>query len=323
VWEVKRRACAGAKFRLTGPRRGDIVLAAAREYARGNREAPVGDWFLARRQTIARYNDKARITEHYDLASPYYRELWGEHLHHGYWIRGDETKEQAQIQLIEHLAEAAGIRPGARVLDVGCGFGASSIYLTKKFQAECTGITISPVQVEMAAREAANAGARAQFLLMDAEEMAFPEKFDVIWSVESISHYPNRERFFDGAANLLAANGTMAIIDWFKKGNLDRRAHEKFIRPIERGMMVELDTMEDYARLLESRGLRAVHREVMNRQCAKTWDLCLEIIGRKALWNLAAEMGPAFLDFLKAFRAMKAGFASGNFVYGLLVARRA
>src|SRR5215467_16074529 len=91
----------------------------------------------------ARANDKQRVREHYDRMSPYYRALWGEHIHHGYWIRGDESKETAQIQLIEHLAQAAGIHPDAKVLDVGCGFGASSIYLARKYEAEATGITIS------------------------------------------------------------------------------------------------------------------------------------------------------------------------------------
>jgi cyclopropane fatty-acyl-phospholipid synthase-like methyltransferase len=61
---------------------------------------------------MPRFNDKDTIIEHYDLVSPYYRSLWGEHLHHGYWIRGDESKEEAQLQLIEHLAEIAGIKPG-------------------------------------------------------------------------------------------------------------------------------------------------------------------------------------------------------------------
>src|SRR6267142_1756579 len=93
---------------------------------------------------MTRYNHKEKIRDHYDRVSPYYHSLWGEHLHHGYWIRGDETKEQAQVQLIEHLARAAGIAPGRRILDVGCGFGASSIYLARNYNAEATGIKISP-----------------------------------------------------------------------------------------------------------------------------------------------------------------------------------
>jgi tocopherol O-methyltransferase len=93
--------------------------------------------------TATRPNDKVKVREHYDRMSPYYHSLWGEHIHHGYWIRGDESKETAQVQLIEHLAEAAAIQPGAKILDVGCGFRASSIYLARKYGAEATGITIS------------------------------------------------------------------------------------------------------------------------------------------------------------------------------------
>src|SRR5215469_16739424 len=105
--------------------------------------------------TEMRANDKEKVREHYDRMSPYYHSLWGEHIHHGYWIRGDESKEAAQVQLIEHLAQAAAIPVGTRILDVGCGFGASSIYLARNYGAEATGITISQVQVEMANQAAA------------------------------------------------------------------------------------------------------------------------------------------------------------------------
>ncbi|MDE3138166.1 MAG: class I SAM-dependent methyltransferase [Acidobacteriota bacterium] len=271
-----------------------------------------------------RYNDSAKIRRHYDTVSPYYRTLWGEHLHHGYWIRGDETKEEAQIQLVEHMARAAGIQRGARLLDVGCGFGGSSVYLAQKYGVEATGITISPVQVEMAvAAAAANGPVRAKFVLMDAQEMTFrPSSFDVVWSLESISHYQRKKEFFASAARLLRPQGTFAIIDWFKKENLDRRGYKKFLRPIEKGMMVSLDTMDDYAALLEANRLKVVHREILNEHCAKTWDLCLDIIRKKEFWKLAADLGPEFIHFLRAFRAMKTGFASGNLVYALLVAKR-
>src|SRR5215470_16310266 len=116
-----------------------------------------------------RPNDKEKVRDHYDRMSPYYHSLWGEHIHHGYWIRGDESKETAQVQLIEHLAEAARVQPDAQILDVGCGFGASSIYLARRYRAKATGITISTVQVEMANKAASTAGVNASFLLMDAE----------------------------------------------------------------------------------------------------------------------------------------------------------
>src|SRR5712671_6560479 len=273
--------------------------------------------------TMPRSNDKHRIIEHYDVLSPYYRSFWGEHLHHGYWIRGDESKEKAQLQLIEHLAQVAGVKPGSEILDIGCGLGASSLYLAKNYKAAVTGITISEVQVEMAAKAAATEQLDAKFLLMDAEAMHFQKQFDLLWSVESISHYQRREEFFASAAKLLKPGGLFAITDWFKKENLTPAETEKFIDPIEKGMMVELQIMDDYEHFLTSNGLQIMHRDILNKNCAKTWDLCLDIISDKAFWTLAVELGAEFVTYLKAFQAMRAGFASGNFVYGLFVARAA
>jgi tocopherol O-methyltransferase len=269
---------------------------------------------------MPRSNDKQRIIEHYDLVSPFYRSLWGEHLHHGYWIRGDESKEKAQLQLIEHLAQLANVQPGSEILDIGCGFGASSLYLAKQFNAVVTGITISPVQFEMATSSVAGRQVDVTFLLMDAEAMNLHKKFDVLWSVESISHYQNREEFFASATKLLKPGGVFAITDWFKKENLTRAETQKYIDPIESGMFVELHTMDDYQRLFTSNGLQITHREVLNKNCAKTWDVTVEIIKDKSLWTLAANHGSHFISFLKAFQAMRSGFASGNFVYGLFTA---
>jgi len=273
-------------------------------------------------KAATRANDKQRVREHYDRMSPYYHSLWGEHIHHGYWIRGDESKETAQVQLIEHLAQAAAIPRGAKILDVGCGFGASSIYLARNYGAEATGITISQVQVEMANQAAARSGLNAKFLLMDAEAMTFEDSFDVVWSVESISHYQDVPSFFASAAALLRPGATLAITDWFKKKGLTPREHKKFLHDLEHGMMVELQTMEDYVDHMAAAGLEVTRREILNKHCAKTWDFCMDIIKDKGLWVAAAQNGADFVRFLRAFKDMRAGFASSNFVYGLMVARK-
>jgi tocopherol O-methyltransferase len=266
-------------------------------------------------------NDKTSIVDHYNRVSPYYRALWGEHLHHGYWIRGDESKEIAQLQLVEYLAEAAGIRSHARILDIGCGFGASSIYLARKFQAQTTGISNSPVQVEMARQAAARASVPVDFFCMDAESIAFAETFDTLWSIESISHYQDVPGFFLNAAKLLDCGGTIALTDWFRKESVSPREQQKFLRPIEAGMLVKLHSMPQYEAWLTAAGFSLIRSEILNPHVSKTWELCLDIIRDKSLWKLAAMNGSEFLRFLDAFRAMRAGFASNCFVYGLLVAK--
>jgi len=282
-----------------------------------------------RRELLAmsRHNDKQRVLDHYNRASPYYRALWGEHLHHGYWITGDESKETAQLQLVEHLAQAADIQPYAKILDIGCGFGASSIYLARKYHAHSVGINISQPQVEMANQAAAQASVSASFFCMDAEALdtqanAFSQPFDLLWSIESISHYQSVPSFFASAAKLLKPGGTFALTDWFKQRPLAPREHKKFLRPIEQSMFVELHTMQDYQNYLATAGLQVMRANTLNQHTAKTWDCCLDIIKDKALWQLAATHGPDFVRFLRGFQAMRAGFSSGHFVYGLISARK-
>jgi tocopherol O-methyltransferase len=278
--------------------------------------------FRKQSATLPRPNDKRKIVEHYDFVSPYYQSLWGEHIHHGYWIRGDESKELAQHQLMEHLAELANVQTGSTVLDIGCGFGGCSLYLARKYKASATGITISPVQVEMARKAAVAAQLDVRFLLMDAEALDFPLPFDLLWSVESISHYHDHRSFFVNAARFLKPGGTFALTDWFKRADLSAAQTHKFIEPIERGMYVELETMDAYESHLLASGLQIVHRQDLSRQCAKSWDLGVNMIRDKSFWALAAKMGKHLVTNLKAFQAMRAGYSSGNFVCGLFVARK-
>ncbi len=270
---------------------------------------------------IPRVNEKRKIIEYYDLTSPYYQSMWGEHIHHGYWIRGDESKETAQIQLIEHLAQLANLKTGSRILDIGCGFGGTSLHLAKRYGARTTGITISPVQVQMAKEAAAKMNLDSSFLLMDAEDMQFAQPFDLLWSVESISHYHDPRRFFASAVKFLKPGGSFALTDWFRKENLSPADKKKFIEPIEEGMMVELHEMNDYNDFLVSSGLEVMHRQDLTLHCAKSWDIGLDIIMDKAFWSLAAKHTAELISSLKAFHAMRAGFASGSFVVGLFVAK--
>jgi microcystin synthetase protein McyJ len=151
-------------------------------------------------------------------------------------------------------------------------------YLCKQFGADATGITISQVQVEMEKETAAKEGANARFCLMDAEAMTLDESFDVLWSVESISDYHDREKLFASAAKLLKPGRTLALTDWFKRPNLSRTESRKFTNPIEQGMFVRLEEIGEYEDYLRSSGMEILRCEELTKHCALLWDICLEII---------------------------------------------
>src|SRR5207248_5297259 len=81
---------------------------------------------------------KAAIRRHYDLATVFYRLLWGPHIHHGLWD-ADELPAVATRRLIDLLAREARVGPGTRLLDVGCGMGGSAVYLARHLGCDSTG----------------------------------------------------------------------------------------------------------------------------------------------------------------------------------------
>jgi tocopherol O-methyltransferase len=67
----------------------------------------------------------------------------GEHIHHGYFLSPSDTKETAQIRLIELLLERSGLQATSTVLDVKCGIGGTTLHLAKKHACNVVGLTIS------------------------------------------------------------------------------------------------------------------------------------------------------------------------------------
>jgi len=266
---------------------------------------------------------KEKIIQHYDEISPYYRDLWGIHIHHGYWKTGLETKDEAQEQLIDCLISHAQIQRCATILDVGCGLGGTAIYLHKKLDAHVTGVTISPRQIEIANELAQSRGADVRLMLMDAESLTLGGSFDVVLSVEAISHLNHKADCFRSMARLLKAGGKLVIADWFRSHTASPKEEFEFLHPVERAMLVpKLESPSVYMKYVTATGLNVIKFEDLSTNVQKTWDLATDLIKNPTLWKLAAALGPDFLVFLDGFRAMKAAYKSKALVYGLLIGQK-
>src|SRR5690606_15269546 len=128
------------------------------------------------------------VAGHYDELDLFYREIWGEHVHHGLWTTGRETASEAVEALVACLADRLRPEPGQHLCDVGCGYGATAEWLARRYHLKVTGLTLS-------ARQAARASARRSgavdlhFLRQDWLENRFEaEIFDHVIAVESSEH---------------------------------------------------------------------------------------------------------------------------------------
>ncbi len=160
--------------------------------------------------------DVASIAAHYDDLDPFYRSVWGHHVHHGYWISGKESADEAVLNLTHLIAERAAIGSGARVCDVGCGYGATALVLARDYGANVTGITVSHRQFEIA-QSIAHDTANARFLLGDALENELQAaSFDSVIAIESSEHMPDKRKFFFRSAAAPATprpSGSSRMVD--------------------------------------------------------------------------------------------------------------
>ena len=169
-------------------------------------------------------NLEKEIKDFYDASSSLWENIWGEHMHHGYYGRSGTNKvsrRQAQIDIIEELLHWGDLHnpetPPDNILDVGCGIGGSTLYLAQKFNANATGVTLSPNQAKRAQERAteANLGDRVQFQVANALNLPFSDgSFDLIWSLESAEHFPDKAKFIQEAHRVLKPEGMLLMATW-------------------------------------------------------------------------------------------------------------
>jgi cyclopropane-fatty-acyl-phospholipid synthase len=136
--------------------------------------------------------DRQAVSFHYDVSNDFYR-LWLDRemvYSCAYFERADEDLDRAQQAKLRHVCRKLRLRPGQRLLDIGCGWGALAIHAAQEYGVSVTGVTLSARQAELAAACAAEAGVAqsVSIELRDYRELKRPEEFDAVVSVGMSEH---------------------------------------------------------------------------------------------------------------------------------------
>jgi cyclopropane-fatty-acyl-phospholipid synthase len=156
--------------------------------------------------------DQAAIQYHYDVGNDFYA-LWLDRAMQyscAYFHSGTEDLDTAQEQKMEHICRKLRLRPGERLLDIGCGWGGLILYAAATCGVRALGITLSQNQVEYANDQIARAGLsdRVQVELMDYRDPHLGQ-FDKIVSVGMFEHVGRSHlpEYFAQAYRLLKPGG--------------------------------------------------------------------------------------------------------------------
>jgi tocopherol O-methyltransferase len=275
-----------------------------------------------------------QIGRFYDASSGLWEEVWGEHMHHGYYgATGTERKErrQAQIDLIEELLKWANVRQATDILDVGCGIGGSSLYLAEKFNAAATGITLSPVQANRAKQRSQTAGLndRTTFLVADALSMPFAnESFDFVWSLESGEHMPDKQKFMQECYRVLKPGGRFLMATWCHRPaepphpplSRDEQQHlEKIYRVYCLPYVISLP---EYEAIAQNLGLRSIQTADWSAAVAPFWNVVIDSAFTPAALVGLLRSGWTTIQAALSLGLMSRGYERGLVKFGLLTGQK-
>jgi tocopherol O-methyltransferase len=272
--------------------------------------------------------DASEVADHYDELDAFYRELWGEHVHHGLWHTGRESAAVAAAQLVEHVAARLALARGERVVDVGAGYGATARLLADRFAARVTALTISPAQYAyMCALPAAPGSPR--YLLADWLAAGLPdESFDAAVAFESTEHMADKGGAFAEARRVLRPGGRLAVCAWIAADGARGWRLRHLLEPICReGRLAGMGTEGDYRALLAGAGLEVTGVDDLTARVKGTWPRCARALAGRLVLDaryrrFIASARSRNRVFAATLLRIWAAYETGAMRYLLLTARR-
>jgi cyclopropane-fatty-acyl-phospholipid synthase len=239
--------------------------------------------------------DRQAISYHYDVSNEFFRLFLGPTMVYScaYFEREGSTLDEAQTAKLDHVCRKLRLKPGQRLLDVGCGWGSLVMHAARHYGVEATGITLSERQAELAQRRIKEAGLedRARVELRDYREME--GTFDAVASVGMVEHVGQAmlPTYFRHAHRLLKPGGVFLNHGIASVGEATSPRRGTFIAryvfpdgelvPIER--MLAFATAEGF----EVRDVESL-REHYARTC-RAWVRNLEAAREEALRHVSEE----------------------------------
>jgi cyclopropane-fatty-acyl-phospholipid synthase len=150
--------------------------------------------------------DRAAISHHYDVGNDFYELVLGPSMVYScaYWRSSDGTLEDAQQAKLDLICRKLDLKPGQRLLDVGCGWGSLVLHAAEHYGVHATGVTISAEQAAYGRKRVADAGLTDRVDIRVQDYRAVSDgPYDAIASVGMAEHV-GRERYREYAGGLYA-----------------------------------------------------------------------------------------------------------------------
>lgn len=179
------------------------------------------------------------VVRYYDLVTDFYEWGWGQSFHFAVRRPGDSLA----AAIAEHeawLGREAGLAPGCRAVDLGCGVGGPMRYLARTTGAHITGVNLNATQVRRARARADAEGLadRIEVVQTDFASLPMPDSsVDAVYAIEATCHAPDRRAVFAEAHRVLKPGGRFVGYEWCTTAAYEptNPEHLAVVREIEEG----------------------------------------------------------------------------------------
>lgn len=257
------------------------------------------------------------VSAHYDELDSLYREIWGEHVHHGLWLSGEETRQEAAANLARQVMRWLDIRSNQEVCDIGCGYGATARMIAEQYSAHVTGVSISRTQIEKGRRRIPKAG-KTTLLLADWLKNPFGNSvFDHAFAIESSEHMRHHGRFLSEAFRVLRPGGGFVLCAWLSSEVPSSLESKLLLEPIcDRGCLFRMGSRSEHFDWLKEAGFEIKDFSDLSPQVSSTWSIC----ATRMISSWLRKPGKRRFDLLQSLVRMRAAYAFGSLRYGIFKA---
>ncbi|CAN6445806.1 unnamed protein product [Victoria cruziana] len=234
-------------------------------------------------------------------------------------VFGEGFVSTGGIETTKEFVSKLDLKPGQKVLDVGCGIGGGDFYMAENFDVEVTGIDLSVNMVSLALEHAIGRKCSVEFEVADCTKKTYPDgTFDVIYSRDTILHIKDKPALFRSFFKWLKPGGKVLISDYCKSAKEPSLEFSEYIK--QRGY--DLHDVAAYGQMLKDAGFVEVVAEDRTDQFLKVLKKELDAVEKEKDVFIHDFSLEDYNDIVEGWKKKLVRSSSGEQRWGLFIAKK-